>query len=385
MLDTTGGPTAEYSKELTFPQFHAEILQQLHWDARDGLGRIRIVIAEGVAQSEVCGEARGFHRLRDVVAFSFQHAPRHVLEYSGLAWPNAGMFRKAAPPAPKFNFEAHAHSPQRPSELKTQKSVPAAVSLHSVSPWSAKPTATADDPFVDPGRILTVLKQRKTSTDVSMPDYPASKNPTEMSGVAIQEQDFQEQVSRAAIDEIVRALTPSKRYALLNALSPSKPPRQPSDHILEMTKPMPHNRVLSVKKSFEPALRPQTSIGNMRRASSEGPRSASGGSTVMSWDESPTLADLWSKNTSEFPGLLASIQSSTRSERAISMGAKRKRSLSPRDLLRTGNDALTTNTKGMSTSPCKKTPTPRKIGQDQAARVDTESEEEEGELIELVT
>jgi len=80
----------------------------------------------------------------------------------------------------------------------------------------------------------------------------------------------------------------------------------------------------------------------------------------MSWDETPTLGDLWSGNSNnDFPGLLPSIQSSEVTGRSSSGGSKRKRSLSPVTLDSTVGDTLA-NMKGMSTSPCKKTPSPAK-------------------------
>lgn len=57
---------------LRFPAFHQEILHQSHWEAGEMLGRIRIVIAEGV----YCPKKRPpFEHVKDVLAFSFQHAP----------------------------------------------------------------------------------------------------------------------------------------------------------------------------------------------------------------------------------------------------------------------------------------------------------------------
>lgn len=352
-------------KQLRFPPFHTEILQQSHWDARDGLGRIRIVIAEGLSRG--AGNNRGFKKLRDVVAFSFQHAPRHILEHSGIAWPNARMFQKSATPVSTpaaNNFDAHAHSPQRPNTSAAMgQGKPVAqkanlISMHSAGTWIRKPTAS-EDPFVDPTQNTTVHSKRKTNTDVSMTDASISRNQSEMSGVAMQQPDFQQQVHQAAVEEIIRALTPTKRNALLNALSPSKQPDTAIANIRGGTvKPAPHNRVQSMKV-FEPALRPQSADGS-RKSSSGSRRSISGQSTSMSWDETPTLGDLWSGNSNnEFPGLLPSIRSSETRKRSNSIGSKRKRSPSPVTLEPTAGDTLTT-LKGMSTSPCKKTPSPAK-------------------------
>jgi hypothetical protein len=72
--------------ELPFPAFHPEILRQANWDASEQRGRVRIVIAEGVLRSiDAHGPPeQAFDRLRDVVAFSFQHAPQRKLSGSEI-------------------------------------------------------------------------------------------------------------------------------------------------------------------------------------------------------------------------------------------------------------------------------------------------------------
>lgn len=57
---------------LRFPPFHQEILHQNHWDAAESLGRIKVVIAEGCSRPH---RTPPFERVRDVLIFSFQHAP----------------------------------------------------------------------------------------------------------------------------------------------------------------------------------------------------------------------------------------------------------------------------------------------------------------------
>jgi hypothetical protein len=67
--DTSSWPEVLEGKELAFPNFHPDILQKPTWDAAEQRGRIRIVIAEGLLLHGA------FNRLRDVLAFSYQHAP----------------------------------------------------------------------------------------------------------------------------------------------------------------------------------------------------------------------------------------------------------------------------------------------------------------------
>lgn len=70
-------------KLLQFPPFHNEILDQAHWDATEAYGRIGVVIAEGVTRSDNGDHGTlVFDRLRDQIAFSFQHAPRREFSLS---------------------------------------------------------------------------------------------------------------------------------------------------------------------------------------------------------------------------------------------------------------------------------------------------------------
>ncbi len=57
---------------LKFPVFHHELLTQSYWNAGDELGRIKVVIAEGFLRHPA---ALTLDRVKNLVAFSFQHAP----------------------------------------------------------------------------------------------------------------------------------------------------------------------------------------------------------------------------------------------------------------------------------------------------------------------
>lgn len=60
------------SNQMRFPPFHTEMLKQVWADAAQNLGRVKIIIAEGIRQSQ--GNS-GFQRVKNLVTFSFQHAP----------------------------------------------------------------------------------------------------------------------------------------------------------------------------------------------------------------------------------------------------------------------------------------------------------------------
>lgn len=57
---------------LRWPRFPTEMLQQMHWSASESLGRIKILITEGYKNEH----PPAFIRLKNIVCFSFQHAPQ---------------------------------------------------------------------------------------------------------------------------------------------------------------------------------------------------------------------------------------------------------------------------------------------------------------------
>jgi hypothetical protein len=59
-------------EKLKFPVFHKELLSQSYWNAGDDFGRIKVVIAEGFSREHL---AYPFDRTKNIVSFSFQHAP----------------------------------------------------------------------------------------------------------------------------------------------------------------------------------------------------------------------------------------------------------------------------------------------------------------------
>ncbi|KAI1760716.1 hypothetical protein GGR53DRAFT_66107 [Hypoxylon sp. FL1150] len=102
---------------LRFPPFRSEVLRQNYWSPGDEVGRIKIVISEGFPRDSLTVP---IERVKNIVAFSFQHAPLDILESSGIAWPNPSMWRRSqnsTMPVPSQHHEdgpdAHLHSPRR--------------------------------------------------------------------------------------------------------------------------------------------------------------------------------------------------------------------------------------------------------------------------------
>ncbi len=58
---------------LRFPPFHQEMLMQNWWSPGEDVGRVKLVISEGVTSGQ--GPSSGFRRVNNIVIFSFQHAP----------------------------------------------------------------------------------------------------------------------------------------------------------------------------------------------------------------------------------------------------------------------------------------------------------------------
>ncbi|KAL4792728.1 hypothetical protein BDV19DRAFT_246725 [Aspergillus venezuelensis] len=233
---------------LRFPPFHQEILEQRHWDAGDLHGRIRVVIAEGFARPH---RNPPFERVKEIVAFAFQHAPLNVLEYSSIAWPNTSMWSKE-PRLFKYNAgsgasdlkeaeDAHTHSPTRHETRPPVTTAPQAASQPSLNIWRnrnyqgpvpqlqgnyrdprwAPPETVFADPFIDPYMLDPAARHRGARPsweDISMPDYASSSTGSRaissMTGMSYEHSKHPSLV--APIDE--------EAYSqLIQALSPPRP------------------------------------------------------------------------------------------------------------------------------------------------------------------
>lgn len=241
-------------------------MHQSYWEAGDLLGRIRIVIAEGFSRG-IGVQGNFFDRVRDVVAFSFQHAPLHILEFSSIAWPNAGIWKRASGHVVHRRLsrgahpeDLHAHSPLHPTRE------PSRTVLLPMAPISDPTSARSggnsglriasglpltEDPFIDPRKINAAFKRSKRSTlkDTPMPDYISistgrSQVYSDMTGLSFEcKKDTGATTSinnDASLDELIHTLSPEKaRDILIEACTPSKcadsgiqvPTNSPSDNV----------------------------------------------------------------------------------------------------------------------------------------------------------
>ncbi|KAF7504005.1 hypothetical protein GJ744_002933 [Endocarpon pusillum] len=254
-----------YQEPLRFPPFHQEILHASSWDAGQLLGRIRVVITEGFSRetdSPHNNLKHSFVRIKDVLAFSFQHAPMHILEFSGIAWPNPGMWmqvqsRSSQGPVSggqrpfvcetKEDEDAHAHSPRRPShqgvcipegfnsrsypdfdDYWANQSMPPPPNRTATAAWNQsalgepnliRPNGLLADPFLDVrglGTANTHRENKKSSEDTPMPDVPsseASRNLSGMTGISCNQKDPPSAIiasHEAIMNQLVEALSPLK-------------------------------------------------------------------------------------------------------------------------------------------------------------------------------
>ncbi|KAL2832274.1 hypothetical protein BJY01DRAFT_260269 [Aspergillus pseudoustus] len=297
---------------LRFPLFHQEILEQRHWDAGDLHGRIRVVIAEGFARPH---RNPPFERVKEIIAFAFQHAPLNVLEYSSIAWPNASMWSKE-PRLFKYNTgsgvsdlketdDAHGHSPSRhearlpvatpgqvgnPSTLNLwrdrnyQGPVPQWQGSNYQDPRWAPPETVFSDPFIDPYVLDPAARHRGARPsweDISMPDYVSSSNTSSraissMTGISYEHSKHSSLVAPAdeeSYSQLIRALSPPKPLSC-NSQAQSNTPAAATLPIKTKLSAAAEARSASYAKSGS-----QASVSTSKDISYPGSRETSGSST----------------------------------------------------------------------------------------------------------
>lgn len=191
--------------------------------------------------------------MKDVVAFSFQHAPLHILEFSGIAWPNAAMWKRTSGPVVNRGplrstknphpEDLHAHSPRHPTGWAARAMLPPMAPASD--PTSARsgvsnalPSTSGlpltEDPFTDLRRTNSTFRRSKRSTldDTPMPDYVStsterSRAYSDMTGLSYERKKDTSGASLidndVTLEELINKLSPEKsRDILLNHCTPSK-------------------------------------------------------------------------------------------------------------------------------------------------------------------
>ncbi|KAL9029047.1 MAG: hypothetical protein Q9196_002669 [Gyalolechia fulgens] len=225
---------------LRFPPFHQEMLMNNWWSAGEDLGRVRVVITEGIASNE--GQPTAFRRVKNVVSFSFQHAPLDVLEAAGIAWPNAGMWHQAMQPlytpsspihAGAVDPDAHAHSPRHRHVSKELDSnaattiIPPRLLSHTDGPPAAHGSTTMNhanwatvplmqDHFIEghKSQMPRRLPTRISISDDSMPDYSYSNTPRSSRDPSLHDipnlRDKPAVQQESQFEELMAAFSPAK-------------------------------------------------------------------------------------------------------------------------------------------------------------------------------
>ncbi|OJD22561.1 hypothetical protein ACJ73_06091 [Blastomyces percursus] len=297
---------------LHFPAFHEEMLQQNHWEAGEEFGRIKIVIAEGFSRPN---RNPPFERVRNIVFFSFQHAPLNILEGSNLAWPNPGMWHQASRPSFKYhlgvdyssireNEDAHSHSPTRPEPRGISVSDASRSTQYTTWPHRLYPTPqttwarpalpardsrwplqpSVQDPFIDYFREPGLSRRsRSTLDDVSMPDYTTSSSNSSrvisnMTGISFGQHSKEPSVIAPIDDEqynqLIEALSPGKlnsgTHAPTNTPSSAHPMAPKQCAATESRVPRSHS-----KHTSRPGALKELSQPGLRAVSGSSPRSGS--------------------------------------------------------------------------------------------------------------
>ncbi|OHE98425.1 hypothetical protein CORC01_06216 [Colletotrichum orchidophilum] len=80
---------------IRFPAFNEKYLQEHSWNPAAWLGRIQVIITEAFLRDSATFP---LERIKNVVAFSFCHAPLETLEGAAIAWPNRHMWENVSLP-----------------------------------------------------------------------------------------------------------------------------------------------------------------------------------------------------------------------------------------------------------------------------------------------
>ncbi|KAL8701088.1 MAG: hypothetical protein Q9224_000658 [Gallowayella concinna] len=237
-MDKTGNQEC-----LRFPPFHQEMLSQDWWNPGEDIGRVKVVISEGIASGPASqGPPSGFRRVKNIVAFSFQHAPLAVLEDAGIAWPHAGMWNQMGQPlyTPSSPCkvgavigDAHAHSPRRrhnssgySTNATASMAAPQMLMGHSIPPSARRTAMLSDsswasnpymqDPFLEQHRHQAPRQwgTRVSTSDDSMPDYSHSITPRSSRDVSLHEMPGMHGGSalqqESQFEELMAAFSPGK-------------------------------------------------------------------------------------------------------------------------------------------------------------------------------
>ncbi|KAF2032943.1 hypothetical protein EK21DRAFT_59648 [Setomelanomma holmii] len=130
-LTATEEPTSHRKAYLKFPRFLPQTLMQADWDCWDPNGRINIKLSEQIVSKNGNSAVSDMAFTSDIICFSFQHAPREILEQAGISWPIRNPLF-----LPKLQQGAPVISSTRDLVSKTMANRPSSQDIQIQSPLS---------------------------------------------------------------------------------------------------------------------------------------------------------------------------------------------------------------------------------------------------------
>ncbi|KAF2174905.1 hypothetical protein K469DRAFT_680758 [Zopfia rhizophila CBS 207.26] len=307
--------TSQRKPPLQFPPFHQNVLMQSSWDVRESSGRIKLFLSEQLLNNTNSTRDLEIGATNDIVCFSFQHAPRDVLEQAGLSWPlrnplylssalaarqsrsqtptsyakprNRVPDSRAQSPVSKQsgNIFARPHNPELHTKLKSEPFPK--FSQFPVPPgreqprrragiWDDSLSESLGDPFDDISMMDTWSTRHTSSNstaDISMPDYflaspvpprPKQHRENRISNDEAPKEAGGENRRKKEEKQVVMTLRDDQFGALIEALSPPKKGRnyeQDYTHDRERTHP-----IQATSQAYAPRAGP-TSIPIVTRPS----------------------------------------------------------------------------------------------------------------------
>ncbi|KAK7227745.1 hypothetical protein V2G26_015748 [Clonostachys chloroleuca] len=168
---------------LTFPKFQREFLQQNRWNPGDTIGRIKLVLSEGFPRDS---PSMPIERVKNIVAFSFLHAPLDILENSGIAWPNSSIHEP--------NLE------NRNPSLNMFYGAQGYINNEYSLEWPSMAENVMASPDSQPLNDHSSRALRKSKTDTSMTDYiPITGSDCQFSRSSDQTHNSQSEFQEASV------------------------------------------------------------------------------------------------------------------------------------------------------------------------------------------
>ena len=200
------------SSQLRFPTFHSAMLEKPWMDPSEMLGRIRVVIAEGIKATPTSP----FSKIQNIVGFAFIHAPQsqysnvpifsltivlnfdaELLEDTCIAWPNKAMWDQETPrfqnalSPPRISaakLSIHGHSPRSESQQQWGQASPLGFQQRKVTDQFVDPFL--DNPAFTYARGLSQIEEMRSPSSVQKRSWVSNTQTLPRSGPPHDQDDF---------------------------------------------------------------------------------------------------------------------------------------------------------------------------------------------------